>query len=455
MPPRQRREDTVIVGLLGGSVAQEIQPFLQRELNRRFVANALPRRPVVLNLTGGALKQPQQTLIVANILLLGGEFDLIVNLDGVNEIAGNGLYNPHKGDFPFFSHQWSNWVGLTAGELLQAGRIAVLRREQARRMAAAETSPLRWSAVGRLANRWRRERIAAEIVRRNQDLAGAEAAYSLEKHGPRSWLADTAELLPAAARVWYRGSLTLARLAEMSGADYYHFLQPSQYAPDSKPLSPEELATAYDPAGHWRAVIERGYPLLRQFNQDLPGQGVNYFDLTGIFAAHPETLYRDKCCHLNDRGYGLLAAAMVQRMEPALLRWGRESPAGPVSALAAARRPPAPDTLLVDADFQVYRYRAGDGKYLRYARADCAAADVEARFFLHLTPRDLGDLPLYRRGHGFDNLDFSFAEAGGRLWQGQCRAQIRLPDYPLAHLRTGQYAADAGELWVGEYAFSE
>ena len=144
---------------------------------------------------------------------------------------------------------------------------------------------------------------------------------------------------------------------------------------------------------------------------------------------------------------------MVERMEPALLRLGGARPAAPVSALAAARPPTPPDALLVTAAFRVYLQ--GDGQWLRYVRDACAAAEGEARFFLHLTPRDLADLPPHRRRHGFDNRDFSFAEAGGKLWQGQCRAQIRLPYYPIAHLRTGQYAADSGELWAGEYAFSE
>lgn len=101
-------------------------------------------------------------------------------------------------------------------------------------------------------------------------------------------------------------------------------------------------------------------------------------------------------------------------------------------------------------------YIQGDGRWLRYGREDCAAAEVEPRFFLHLTPRDWADLPPYRQEHGFDNLDFGFAEAGGFLWRGQCQAQIRLPDYPIAYLRTGQYAPyAAGELWVAEYAFPE
>ena len=453
MPPRQRREDMVIVGLLGGSVARWSKPYFERALHRWFAANNMPRQPTILTMAFSGQHQPQQTLIVANTLLLGGEFDLIINLDGFNEVAGYAGWLPRDGVFPLFPDRWHQLAQATEADILLAGRLAVLRREQARLAAAGETSRLRGSALFGLINRWRQERIAAEIIRLNHELTAAESEYSLEKYGPRSWAAGETAALQEAARVWYRGSLALAQLAELAAAEYYHFLQPNQYAPPGKPLSREERESAYNPEGIYGYFAARGYPRLREFDRDLQNQGINYFDLTGIFADHPETLYRDECCHLNERGYELLAAAMVQRLEPALRRLGQDSPAAPVSAFSAARRPPEPDALLLDASFQVYLQ--GDGRYLRYSRADCAAADVESRFFLHLTPRDLADLPRYRRGQGFDNRDFSFAEAGGRHWRGQCLAQIRLPDYPIAALRTGQYAAGAGELWAGEFVFSE
>ena len=452
-PPRPRRADRVLIGLVGGSVASDVKPFLERALGRYFAAAGWPRQPVVLELAFGGQRQPQQVMIAAHTLLQGGEFDLIINLDGVNEVAGSGGQNPQDGIFPFFSGRWHRLAKPSAEEILLTGRLAALRREQSCLAAAGTRAPLRWSALFGLGNRYRQERNAALISQRNHELAALKSPYRLEKHGPRSWLAGEEELMPAAARFWYRSSLTLAQLAATAGADYYHFLQPNQYVPDSKPFSPEEQESAYAPFGFYKPLIEQGYPLLREFNKDLTDAGVNYFDLTGIFADNGETLYIDACCHLNDRGYELLAAAMVQRLEPALQRLGQDRPTAPVSALAAARRPAAPDTLLVDGDFQVYIQ--GDGKYLRYVRADCAAADTAARFFLHLTPRDLADLPPPRREPGFDDRNFSFAQAGGRFWRGQCRVEIRLPPYPIAYIRTGQYAPDAGELWAGEFVFPE
>ena len=434
----QRQEGTVIIGLLGGSVAQNVQPYLERALRRWFAVNGRPQPPALLNWAAGGARQPEQTMLAVNTLLLGGEVDFIINLDGVNEII-YGARHRERGLFPFFPHQWQFQVGLTAEEVLLAGRIGVLRREQARLAAIRETSPLRRSALFGLLNRYRQESVAAEIIRRNHELAATQSAYNLEKHGPRSWLEREDETLAAAARLWYRSSAMLARLADRAGAEYYHFLQPNQYAPAAKPPSPEERDIAYKPDESIGAFLTKGYPLLTRVGRDLPKQGVNYFDLTGIFADHPETLYIDECCHLNDRGKELLAAAIVRRLEPALLRWGRKNQSESISALPAAGRP---------ADFRVSVQE--DGNYLRYIRADCAAADTEPRFFLHLIPQDLADLPPSRRELGFANLVFSFAEIGGRLARGQCAAQFPLPDYPLTALRTGQFVLGEGDLWSVE-----
>ena len=91
------------------------------------------------------------------------------------------------------------------------------------------------------------------------------------------------------------------------------------------------------------------------------------------------------------------------------------------------------------------------GGALVYVKQPCEQADTEARFFLHIAPERVGDLPEERRGYGFDNLDFDFFPKPGALFEGKCAARVPLPDYPIAGVRTGQYAS-GGDLWSVEAA---
>ena len=88
---------------------------------------------------------------------------------------------------------------------------------------------------------------------------------------------------------------------------------------------------------------------------------------------------------------------------------------------------------------------------LIYLRETCAAADTAAAFFLHIIPADVADLPAERQAAGFANLDFVFERWGGHF-DGKCLAAVPLPDYSTAAIRTGQYGAGWGELWVVELA---
>ena len=109
--------------------------------------------------------------------------------------------------------------------------------------------------------------------------------------------------------------------------------------------------------------------------------------------------------------------------------------------LPAARTQP-----LVRRVFDVYLI---DGA-LVYAKESCDWSDTEARFFLHLEPERVEDLPEGRRAHGFDNLDFTFFGSGG-YFDGKCAARVPLPEYSIASVRTGQFGS-AGEIWRAEFA---
>ena len=91
---------------------------------------------------------------------------------------------------------------------------------------------------------------------------------------------------------------------------------------------------------------------------------------------------------------------------------------------------------------------------LFYVKTPCVQADVEAPFFLHVRPARVGDLPSYRRRHGFEVLDFRFGGldprwgvAPGDIFDDVCVAEIALPDYSVASIGTGQFVPGGAELW--------
>ena len=89
---------------------------------------------------------------------------------------------------------------------------------------------------------------------------------------------------------------------------------------------------------------------------------------------------------------------------------------------------------------------------LTYVKEPCAASDVDAPIFLHVTPERVDDLPEDRRGFGFDNKDFDFL-LNGVVFDGKCVARVPLPGYRIASIRTGSGFSGEGEAWKSTISF--
>ena len=85
---------------------------------------------------------------------------------------------------------------------------------------------------------------------------------------------------------------------------------------------------------------------------------------------------------------------------------------------------------------------------LIYMKPQCTNEDRDTRFFVHLHPTDMSDLPEQRKEYGFDNLDFNLWERG---WDSDedCFAVVELPEYEIARISTGQFTPD-GRVWSEE-----
>ena len=313
-PVFSSRRDTIVVGITGGSLAGYFAIEGGETLARELAAHPsfAGKRIRLAGLAFGGFKQPQQLMALHYVLALGGRLDVLINLDGFNEIALHESENAAQGVSTAYPRSWFFRVYSehVLGPVL--GELAYLRRGRARAALHAFESPLRRSWTYRLI--WKlRDRQYKRSMRRIEDFLRAyEPGRELALTGPRSQAESPQERLDELVSLWRNSSLQLERSCRANGIAYFHFLQPNQYVPGSKPLSDEERRTAVvddHPYGKW---VPAGYQRLVPAGAELARSGVMFRDLTGVFEGVDETLYVDDCCHVNKLGYELIARALAR-----------------------------------------------------------------------------------------------------------------------------------------------
>ena len=344
-PSLQRRSrERRIIAITGGSVAYYFGSEGTERLRERLatVPAFAGRELVFVRLALGGFKQPQQLATLTYLLALGGEFDYLINLDGFNEVALYPIEGRPIGAHPAYPRAWPRLVEAKASpdrlRALGAQSFWLERRQRWARLLSGPgldrtaISAMIWAA----GDRWLRghveaanaalvgpaegERLSFSALGQARDAGGSPGSGNPES--PASAQAMYAEL----AALWERSSQQLANLCRANGIEYFHFLQPNQYLPGSKPLGTLERRVAIDPDSPYAAAIAGGYPQLRAAGSRLAATGVRFADLTQLFSGVEAPLYEDSCCHLNPAGNRRLAEAIADRIA-ATIPAPRNSPA--------------------------------------------------------------------------------------------------------------------------------
>ena len=307
-------EGHAVVAMFGGSVAT-VASFASREALSRRLEPLLGRPLAFRSRALGAYKQPQQLLTLTYFLSLGESYDIVLNLDGVNEAILPMLHHRRNGVFPFYPQDWPTQMEAIddPARRLRLGELVVVEGERRHRAELFEIRPLSafapWNLLWRVLDDRSRMRLA-EIQGELADLDAHKRPY--RSHGPPWQYAGENRVLAALARQWATASLQMHRLCAANGIRYIHFLQPNQYVPGSKPLHPEEERLGVTSRAAYERLIGEAWPLFQQEGEALRQQGVEFVDLTMLFADTREPVYRDDCCHMNPRGHEILAEAMAE-----------------------------------------------------------------------------------------------------------------------------------------------
>jgi len=308
-PIHKRSADKVIIAILGGSVANGFgrigAVLLERHL--RQSERYADKEFVFVRLAVPGYRQPQQLMTIAYLLSLGAQFDIVINIDGFNEVALYPAENAKNHVFPAYPRHWYYRLARLPDEQVLSYHAL---RKQRRELAVFFSRPLlKRSLTCNLTWKLRDRELDRQIVEMQDSLAALSSdAQPYEATGPRRQFANPESMVSELVDNWRRSTIQLDRLCRSNDIDYFHFLQPNQYVAGSKEMGKIEKQRAFREDHPVRAGVEIGYPMMMQAGPLLEEMQIHFTDLTQVFANRREPIYIDDCCHFNRLGFELVAA---------------------------------------------------------------------------------------------------------------------------------------------------
>lgn len=309
--------------VVGGSVSMLFARDAGEELRQTLAKDPRLEGREVRVLHGGhaAYKQPQQLNKVAYFFAHGYRPDVVLNLDGFNEVA-NGFNNGVTGTHPLYPTP-PVWAGLLWGRSgadadLAAGKVRLrqLGRDYRDKLDGAKRLGLLNSSI---TGSWARSRLRS-IQNQRAELQNLlieqEAPDALEQKRSQdrelrgdSYDRQEAAIMELSVRNWIECSISMSAMCQARGVEYLHALQPTLWDPGAKPIADQEQGLSGAKA--WRQGVEAGYPMMRSAIPKLEAAGVEFLDLSKSFAEVKEPIYFDPC-HFKPEGSKMLVAEIAK-----------------------------------------------------------------------------------------------------------------------------------------------
>lgn len=313
-PILKKSSGKYILGIVGGSVALHLSTradvALKNELKK--IPSIANKEILIVRLASGGYKQPQQLAIVNYLLSLGAEFDMILNVDGFNEMALPLSQNLKQKVNPFFPRNWRDLTNTQADEGLYKliGKTALVKDELKKNTKSVYSSMGKYSITMHLLWSAYCNTKTNELNKLRNSIFFYAPENSLYINGPQ--IKETEDKIKEMiAEHWARSSILIYQVAKANNIHYFHVLQPNQYVKGSKVFSEEEMVKKYYlESSHYREPIETGYPIMQKQISQIRKAGVSFTDLSMAFQNVRETIYEDDCCHFNNQGNVMLAEAV-------------------------------------------------------------------------------------------------------------------------------------------------
>lgn len=322
----KRSDDKLIVGVIGGSVAVSTVNNSSPKGLYEILFAKLPeykgREVIIHNLTAGGLKQPQQLMMLNYYYSLGAEFDVLISLDGFNDVAIPVSEYTHSKVHPSYPRSWGHRMAAKVSKDL-VDLVAEKQNLQATHASRAKLMSNAWLRNSPLSNLlWRLSNVNYTNAVSKVDLAVADLEkkdtskrdFFYEEFGPDYDFTSMEDLFQYSVDIWANSSHLIHAIAEANDVKYLHFLQPNQYVEGSKPvMSAAEKKIAFMKGGYG-ALYKEMYPLIVQKTEWFKERGIEFHDLSFIYKDVESDIYIDNCCHVNSNGSNLMIKKIVEEI---------------------------------------------------------------------------------------------------------------------------------------------
>ena len=249
---------------------------------------------------------------------MGQKFDLVINIDGFNEVALANINNQNGLDFvmPSSSHVQA-LTGLANNSLSTRALKTLLRikdnkpkiknaLETLKDCPLASCNAVMSLYLEDLVNNYRRDVARFERYRQKPSEEGSPAESVIYFYMQDPILTD-AKLFPKIANHWAKSSILIHEVLKENNIPYFHILQPNQYYPTKRVFSEAEKKVAFSQDSPYQDAVKKGYPLLLKEVNELKANQINFFDGVAILDDTKEPAYIDNCCHYQKIGENILS----------------------------------------------------------------------------------------------------------------------------------------------------
>ena len=314
-PLKKANKNQFIIGVFGGSVASNYAIF---EVQNKILPQYLKQLPglkdkefVILSFATGGYKQPQQLLILNYFLALGQELDLVVNIDGFNEVALSNLNNKNQVDLAMPSIQHILPLTSLANNSLSTKAMKAtirIKENKARINQGLETlqhcslaacDALTSVYVQNLVNNYKTDVIKFEKERTKQQKNDGGSVIYINTN--KSVLQDSLAFEEMAGN-WAKSSIFMHKVLSASNVPYFQILQPNQYYQTKRVFGEAEKQIAFNKETPYAKSVQIGYPALFKKFPNLEKNNINILNAVNVFDKTKEAVYVDSCCHYNQAG---------------------------------------------------------------------------------------------------------------------------------------------------------